>query len=355
MNNIFTLAEARSSACSLFECVVGSQAYGTARPQSDEDIKGVFVAPKGRFYGLDRIEQVNDASNDTAFYEVGRYVELLLKNNPTVMEMLFAPESTVRHRNPLIDLIGPEDVLSKQCEKTFAMYAATQIKKARGLNKKIVNPMPEKRKTLPDFCHVIEGQGSVSLCAWLEERGWSQEACGLVKIPHMRDVYGIYHNDQGLYRGIWRGEDPSEVRASSVSKEAEPVGWLSVNIDGFKKHCQEHRAYWDWVEKRNDVRYQTNRQHDRGYDSKNLMHTIRLLDMALEIAEEQTVRVRRPNRDFLMRVLAGEFAYDELLRHADERLAKIQRAFASSGLPDAPNREAVVSALVEIRAAWYER
>src|ERR1035437_9487135 len=65
----------------------------------------------------------------------------------------------------------------------------------------------------------------------------------------------------------------------------------------------------------------------RGYNSKNLMHTLRLLDMAAEIAAEGLLRVRRPNRDYLLRVRAGEFDYEELVARAEEKLAEIRQAF----------------------------
>ncbi len=44
-----------------------------------------------------------------------------------------------------------------------------QIRKARGLNKKMVNPQPEQRKHLREFCHVLEAQGSVPIGEWLLE------------------------------------------------------------------------------------------------------------------------------------------------------------------------------------------
>jgi len=38
--------------------------------------------------------------------------------------------------------------------RIFGEYAMGQIRKARGLNKKIVNPQPETRSPLLAFCHV---------------------------------------------------------------------------------------------------------------------------------------------------------------------------------------------------------
>jgi hypothetical protein len=124
---------------------------------------------------------------------------------------------------------------------------------------------------------------------------------------------------------------------------------MHFNQDAFKAHCKSHREYWDWVAQRNEERYANNARHGRGYDSKNLMHTLRLLDMAGEIAREGILRIRRPNRDYLLRVRAGEFDYEELVARAEEQLAEVQAEFEASTLPEQPDRERVNALLVEIR------
>ncbi|KES14222.1 putative nucleotidyltransferase, partial [Gilliamella apicola SCGC AB-598-I20] len=72
----------------LFEVISGSRAFGLATETSDTDIKGVFYLPKEKFYGLEYIPQISNASNDIVYYELGRFVELLLKNNPNILEVL---------------------------------------------------------------------------------------------------------------------------------------------------------------------------------------------------------------------------------------------------------------------------
>lgn len=352
------LTTARSPECLLFECVTGSRAYGTETPESDNDLRGVFIAPRRAFFGLDTPEQVSDAAQDETYYEIGRFVDLLTRNNPNILEMLYAPDDCVRYRHPLMDRIRPEMVLSKLCRDTFAGYALSQVHRARGLNKKIVNPLDGPRRSVLDFCHVVSGQGSMPLAEWLAERGSRQEDCGLVKIPHMRDVYGIYlddaHGSLG-YRGVIREDDSTELNLSSIPKGEQPAGWMNFNKDGYKRHCREYREYHEWLALRNEARYATNIAHGRNYDSKNLMHTFRLLDMAGEIAAEGRITVRRPNRDWLMRVRGGEFAYDDLIALAEERIAHIDALFAASSLPERPDRAALETALVEIRESWYLR
>lgn len=350
-----TLDTVRSPECLLFECVAGSRAYGTDTPESDLDLRGIFVMPRASFFGLDRVEQVSDDNNDETYYEIGRFVGLLEKNNPNLLEMLFSDGESTRFRHELMDLIRPEMVLSKRCRDTFAGYAMTQVRKARGLNKKIVNPMEGPRKSVLAFCHVVEGQGAIPLGEWLEGRGMRQFDCGLVKIPHMRDVFGIYHDpDRKLgYRGIIRGEDSTDLMLSSIAKGEEPVGWMNFNKDGFKKYCKEYREYHDWLQNRNEARYATNIEHGRNYDSKNLMHTFRLLDMAAEIAREGRITVRRPNRDYLMRIRAGEFEYEDLISQAEEKIGEIDELYERSSLPEHPDREGLESALVKVREQWY--
>ena len=124
------------------------------------------------------------------------------------------------------------------------------------------------------------------------------EACGLSRIPHLRDVFAIYEDAAGSkgYRGVMRDREATDLRLSSIAKGEEPIGWMQFNQDGFKRYCREYREYQDWKTNRNEARYATNIEHGRNYDSKNLMHTFRLLDMAEEIAREKRVTVRRPNR-----------------------------------------------------------
>lgn len=355
---MITLQQARSSGCLLYECLAGSRAYGTDLPGSDTDLRGVFVAPIGIFYGLDPVEQLSAEDQDEIYYEIGRFISLLCRNNPTVIEILFAGPELTRHQHPLWSRIDPRLVLSKWCLHSFAGYAVSQVNKARGLNKKIVNPQPSERRQALDFCHVVEGQGSIPLATWLENRGMRSGDCGLVKVPHLKGVYAIFHDPSGRlgYRGIFgEGPDATEPRTSSVPRNAQPEGWMQYNQDGFQRHCKEHRDYQEWVQKRNPERHRTNTAHGRNYDSKNLMHTFRLLGMASEIATTGKVTVQRPDREFLLRIRRGEFSYEDLMAMAGQKLGIIEQEFARSDLPEEPDRQALEQVLVEIRQEWYRR
>ena len=133
-----TLEELKKSRHIIFECISGSRAYGLDTPTSDTDIRGVFILPREHFYSLDYIGQVNNESNDIVYYELRKFMELCSKNNPNILELLNVPEDCILYKHPVFDLIKIELFLSKQCEKSFANYAYAQLRKARGLEKKIV-------------------------------------------------------------------------------------------------------------------------------------------------------------------------------------------------------------------------
>ena len=352
-----TIQDLRDQELIVFETISGSKAYGTNLPASDTDIRGVFILPQTDLYGLTYTEQVNDRTNDVIFYELGRFVDLLSKNNPNILELLCAPADCILHRNPIMDHLRLPDFLSKLCRGTFAGYAVSQIKKARGLNKKIVNPVEQARKTLLNFCYVLTGSKSIPLLSWLGSQQLTQEQCGLVSILHARNMFALYVGRAGQegIRGIVQSDDSNMVSLSSVPKEAQPVTYLYVNHDGYSNHCRSYREYWDWVEKRNDTRYQNTLDHGKHYDAKNMMHTMRLLDMAAEILELGEVIVRRPNREHLLNIRAGAFEYADLVTEAETKVARIDALAETSLLPNMPDLAQIEQTLVTVRRKWYER
>ena len=341
----------------LLKCISGSRAYNLELPGSDTDIKGIFVLPKLELYGWQRTEQVANESHDEVYFEVGRFMELLVKNNPNILELLSSPAGSTLFRHPLTELIRPEDYLSKLCLDSFAGYAKTQIKKAKGLNKKINRPVEQPRKQVMDFCYVLQASGTTSLHDWLAERAFRQEDCGLVSVPHFRDAYLLYHNSQlpagQLLQGIVSKAAASDVSLSSVSKGIDSMAVMHFNKDGYSVYCREYSEYWQWVSNRNDARYRNTLSHGRNYDSKNMMHTFRLLAMAEEIALYKKVVVHRPDRDFLLRIRRGEFEYGELLLLAEEKMHRNEVLYQTADLPDTPDAAKAVALLCHIREKFY--
>jgi len=337
----------------LLECISGSTAYGLNLPHSDIDKRGVFYMPRSFFFGLDEMTQISSDSGDDAFSELGRFFELLVKSNPTMIELLNTPDEFVVLKHPQFKLVTTDIYLSKQCKDTFAGYAMTQIKKAKGLKKKIHNPMDKQRKTVLDFCFVPERQGAIPLKAFLDRNEYDQGNCGLAKIPHMNDMYGMYHGEINDYKGIFKGEESNDILLSSIPKGDEPVAYVSFNKSGYSAYCREYKEYWQWVEKRNDERYRNTLSHGKSYDAKNMMHTFRLLHMAEEIARLGEVHVRREDRDFLLSIRAGEYQYEDLLMMAEEKIDEMKLAYETSQLPDRPDVPKLNELLINFREELY--
>jgi uncharacterized protein len=349
-----TIDQVKNNELLIFEVVSGSRAYGLETEKSDTDIRGVYVLPKEMFYGLEYTGQVNNDTNDIVYYELKRFVELLAKSNPNILEMLNVPEHCILHRDSIMDMLQPEMFVSKMCEKTFANYAFTQVKKASGLEKKIVNPVEAERKTVLDFCFVYEGKQAVALNSYLAEKGILQENAGLSVITHMKDCYNLYYSDTAIYKGIVRKEQANEVCVSSIPKGEQAVAMLYFNKDGYSVYCKKYKEYWEWVKKRNEERYSTTVTHGKNYDAKNMMHVFRLLLMAKEIAVEGTINVFRKDRDFLLSIKEGKFGYEELVQKADALKNQLPLLFARAALADEPDTGKINELLISMRMKYYD-
>lgn len=350
-----TIDDLKAQNLILFEVISGSRSFGLETATSDTDIKGVFYLPKAQFYGLEYIPQISNESNDIVYYELGRFVELLLKNNPNILEVLASAPECILYQHPIMQQLTLDLFLSKQTKQTFAHYAISQIKKAKGLNKKINNPVEVKRKTVLDFCYIIQGQQAYPLADWLTEHHFQQQRCGLVNVPHGRDLYALFYDESDTcnYHGIIQQEDSTELCLSSVLAGTPVVAYLSFNRDGYSSHCREYKAYWQWIEKRNEQRYLTNVQSGNDFDAKNMMHTIRLLQVAHEIMTQGTITNKRPNRDQLLGIKNGALTYEEIMQLADRLLDAIETASTQSSLPDEPNSATAIQILVNMRSALY--
>lgn len=181
----------------LFKVIAGSKAYGLDLPTSDTDIRGIFLQPNEFRLGNGYKEQLNDEKNDIVYYELNRFVNLLAGNNPNIIENLFVPEDKILFFDPKIKPLydNRNKFLTKKIRFTFGGYSISQIKKARGLNKKIVNPVCKERKTPLDFCYIFEKENGYMMLAkqWLRKHNKKQELCGLSEMPNGVQLYKVHY------------------------------------------------------------------------------------------------------------------------------------------------------------------
>lgn len=338
----------------LFECISGSKAYGLSTEKSDTDIRGVFYMPKIDFYGLNYIPQVSNETNDIVYYELGRFIELLSKNNPNILEMLATPEHCILYKSELMTDIKVSDFLSLLTKDTFVGYALSQIKKAKGLNKKMFHPIDKERKSVLDFCFVVENGKTQELRYWLAINQLNQENCGLSKLNHLKDTYNLFYDlKDDLYNGICSGENSNEVTLSSIPKNTTSSILLYFNKDAYSTYCKKYSEYWEWVSKRNIDRFQSNKMHGKGYDAKNMMHTIRLLQMALKIFKNNELIIEVDNRSELLEIKSGKFSYEEVVKMSDDLIVEIEESYSKSTLMTKPDLNKIENLLIKLRLKLY--
>lgn len=378
-----------------YEYVRGSSLYDTALPngKSDIDLGGIYLAPKEVLFGLSENyqSQISDEKNDITYYELGKWVELLMRANPNALESLYIPkDKVIGDIHPAIQLFidNREMFLTKECFKSLVGYAYTQIQKATGLNKKINWDVIERKDVL-DFCYTFKGQGSQTISEFLETYGLKQMYCGLVNVSNMKDVYAVYydfaahiffekpdinlHNKlmySGLikdfetcaiiesriknkeffgYSGIVHPDGTSnQVRLSSIPKHEKPICFMSYNQNGYESHCKRYKEYIEWVEKRNPVRYESNLK--KNYDSKNIYHTVRLLHMGKELAEGKGFNIVRTwDKQMLLDIRNHKYEYDEIMKYVEDTYNSFKDKIKDSNLPDTIDKQKVNELLIQAR------
>lgn len=194
-----TYEEVKNGDNVLYYYIRGSHAYGLEKPDgtSDIDTAMVYMEPVEQLLGLglDFQDQVADERNDNVAYSLRKFMNMLLSSNPTVLESLFIPENCILYEHPIFTELKKhrDKFITKACFKPFLGYSCEQIKKCRGLNKRFLQEKIERKGPL-DFAFTFYKQGSTKIENWLEHRGLKQKYCGLVNIPNMGEIIGVYYD-----------------------------------------------------------------------------------------------------------------------------------------------------------------
>jgi len=134
----------------IFKCYAGSRAYGTNITEerakelakerggkwqdyvSDVDIRGIFIPYPKYLYGIQKVDEFRDPSEeDTVYFSLDKFVQLALEGNPNVVEQLFVRSEDIIYMNE----IGKElydmrhEYISKNSYSKFGAYAWSQLKR----------------------------------------------------------------------------------------------------------------------------------------------------------------------------------------------------------------------------------
>lgn len=337
----------------IFRFVAGSHQYGTNHPDSDEDIRGTFIAPlssafdifQTKFVGSGNIKQslqaaleaiecadsigaknlienslqtdrgdlsigietVHKLGADEELQELRKFLKLAAQCNPNILEFLY-----VEH---LIDICTPQWekirehrhlFLSKKAKFTYAGYSISQMKRIKFHRGYLLHP-PSNQPTRKEF-------------------GLPENS----KIPkeHQNALLSL----------------PDEWIISHAKEEV-------LREKQYASALQIWSSYKKWEKERNPARKEMERKW--GYDVKHACHLIRIARSAVEILRDGILLVKRPDAEELKEILRGEWKYEQIEAVAECLDTQLDALYKTSPLREAPDLKGISALYREICEEKY--
>ncbi len=125
----------------ILKVLVGSQAHGLATPESDNDYRGVFVVPTIEILSLGSTARTTswiEGKDDDTSWEIGHFLNMATKCNPTILEVFLAPVISGTAEGEYLRALFPFVWNSADVMNAFIGYGLNQRKKF--LDNKDVRP-----------------------------------------------------------------------------------------------------------------------------------------------------------------------------------------------------------------------
>lgn len=114
---------------------------------------------------------------------------------------------------------------------------------------------------------------------------------------------------------------------------------------------KQRMRYAQWKADRNtEKRY---KEIELGYNPKNAMHLVRLMQMGQEVLETGQVNVLRPNREELLAIRGGSMTACELIDYAEQQDSIIKELYKTSELPHSPDLDLAAKLLMEFQDIYH--
>jgi uncharacterized protein len=373
----------------MFVTLAGSHAHGTARADSDVDLRGVCVAPlsvrvsyrrsfeqtegpPAQVLGSELWQNVAsrlrahgsahrglDAKVEIVVFDVAKFVRLAAEANPNALEILFADEADWLHATeawaPLHDRRG--SFLSKKVQQTYLGYGLAQLKRIRTHRAWLLDP-PKTRPARPDFGLPEQSTLSrddrtrIELAVAEKLRSWGIDELDMpasTRVALSERLRGFWAD-----RLVAPDEDPG---APAVDERLEIAAATSLGLSRelvrslaaerrYRSALKHWEAYARWKEERSPARAALEARF--GYDTKHAAHLVRLMRTGLELLERGELRVRRPDAAELGAIRDGALRYEEVVAEAERLRTRMQHAAARSALPLDVDHEALDALLFEL-------
>lgn len=321
----------------------GSHAYGTSTPESDEDFKGIAIAPRSFYLGfVNGFEQQELKDPDTVIYDIKKFFTLAAACNPNIIEVLHTdPEDHI-----LVSGIGKEILehrnkfLSKRARFTFSGYAASQLKRIKTHRRWLLDPpkAPPTRAELglPEKTIIPQDQ-------FLAAKAEIQKELERFNLDFLEG----FREDQRIAIHNAMEDILAELQITTEDQwlsAARKIG-LSDNFIAFMQREREYEArkrewsqYTHWREERNEKRALLEEKF--GYDTKHAYHLVRLIRMCEEILTSGEVIVRRPDFKELLEIRNGAWKYEYLIEYSESKNKSFDKLCReTNAVPDQPDME----------------
>ncbi|HZJ42841.1 MAG TPA: nucleotidyltransferase domain-containing protein [Pyrinomonadaceae bacterium] len=291
-------------------CWRGSMAHGMYVPKNDpdsiddKDVMGIYIGPLEHYLGFDRkdVYEKWEGEWDCVFYELRKFVGLLLNCNPNVLSLLWVKPNGIIFESPLgARLRENRDLfVTRKAYHSFSGYARDQFKKMISFN-----------------------QEAQALMQQLEEKLTS---------------FGI---------------DPDSSDAGNALRglDGKPfVGATTEMMEVVKRFRGERRRFYSggyMGKKRRELVRRV------GYDAKNAAHLIRLLRMNIEFLTEGTLYVERADAVELLDIKRGAWPLEKVKAEAERLFQLAQEAYVRSSLPPEPDHRAAEQLCVELISEFH--
>lgn len=373
------------NSAAIFVTLSGSVAHGTARSDSDVDLRGVCVAPlelrlsyregfeqhEGPLEG-DLWTRVHGAlvkhatansligtKVESVLYDLAKLVKLCAGANPNALEILFADERDWLFSTPLWRRLHAERhrFLSAKVEQTYMGYALSQLKRIKTHRSWLLNP-PAREPTRADFGLPEQATLSADDRNRIEQaivdktRSWGIDTLEMSKADRiaLRTRLTDFWSDVLACR-----EDDIEALQRDVAGQSMGIPRPLLKALSSERKYRAARRHWEsylrWQEERNRDRAKL--ETDFGYDTKHAAHLVRLMRTGIEVLETGELRVRRPDAAELMKIRDGRHSYDELVAETERLESHMKTAAEASNLPAEVDYAALDELLFTLLMEFY--
>lgn len=300
----------------------GSYAYGTNNENSDIDIRGFYLENKNDFFILDNIqEEYIDNKTDTVLYSFKKFIKLLTKCNPNIIELLGTNEEHILKQNIITNILKKNinSFLSKQVYITFIGYATAQLRRLENAlsNNTHINSLNKDEFDMnTQFNKNTQFDKNTQILNSIN--------ASLLQEQNNLNLYGTteFSLKDDIYININLENVPMKKLINFSNN-------LNTTINNFNK--LNHR----------------NRKKDDNHLFKHAMHLIRLYYTGIDILNTGQINTYRKEL-ILKEIRNGKLSMQEIFQLKDNLQKEINIAYANTTLPEKPNYNKINRLMIHI-------